>query len=233
MSYILDSLKKSEQQRRQGELPNLQSEHPGSLPAPRRKRVIWPWLVVLALLLNAGLLAWWLASRTVAPQAAAPAPVAMPKPAPQTAAAPVPDPSPAAPSTPEAPSPVTAAVAPQPPAASADTSAPAPTTEAAPPPEAVTIAAPVPMQPPGVTAVPVEPPVVPLDDVPAGVRSGLPELSLSLLYYTSAPERRLARLNGRNLRQGDVVQGGVVLEEIRPEGAVINFRGQRILLSRP
>jgi general secretion pathway protein B len=56
MSFILDALKKLEQKRQQGAVPDLMTIH-----APERqkheKRLIWPYLVLGALVLNAGILA--------------------------------------------------------------------------------------------------------------------------------------------------------------------------------
>jgi general secretion pathway protein B len=61
VSYILEALKKSDQRRRRDAVPDLQTEHaPG--PPQRKKRVIWPWLLVGALLLNAFLLVFFLPS---------------------------------------------------------------------------------------------------------------------------------------------------------------------------
>jgi len=250
MSYILDSLKKSEQQRRQGELPNLQSEHPGSAPPPRRKRPVWPWLVVLALLINAGLLAWWILRDTPAdtPQAAMqPPPLAQPAPSVERLPAetttqppqqqellsppiPIPAPEPAT---------VPATAKEEPVVAVPD--ATETSISEAPKPEVVVPAAPLAVAKPQaaaapappVPAPPVETGVTPLDELPGGIRSTLPKLSLSLHYYTASPDRRLVRLNGRNLREGADVEGGVVLEEIRPDGAVVSYRGQMILLPRP
>jgi general secretion pathway protein B len=59
MSYILDALKKSEQERQRGSVPSVQSLH-GVIPDSPRKRPRWPYLVLIALLMNAGLLLWWL-----------------------------------------------------------------------------------------------------------------------------------------------------------------------------
>lgn len=249
MSYILDSLKKSEQQRRQGELPNLQSDHPGSTPPPPSKRGVWPWVVVAVLLVNAGVLAWWLTSAPSAPQPgrlskpdvsqvqatpSKPAPTASRPsvPARRTAAVADPDKSPAmVQAEPEksTPKPLTAKLnqddghrQTQPQAAS-----PAAQPPPAEPPAKASQPAP---RPPAVAG---SPAIIPLEDLPAEIRSGLPDLKLSLLYYTAAPEKRLARLNGKNLREGDTVESGVTLKEIRPEGAVISFRGKLILLPRP
>ncbi|MEW6585204.1 MAG: general secretion pathway protein GspB [Nitrospirota bacterium] len=58
MSYILDALKKSEKERQRGAVPDvLTVQEPGSYD--RRKRSAWPYLIIAALLLNAGILIWW------------------------------------------------------------------------------------------------------------------------------------------------------------------------------
>jgi general secretion pathway protein B len=62
MSYILDALRKSEQQRLAGGAPSLNSGQPAAhdTAAPQRN-----WLVLAAILLaiNAGAVGWWLAAR--------------------------------------------------------------------------------------------------------------------------------------------------------------------------
>jgi len=59
MSFILDALKKLEQKRREGSVPDLLTTHTGGSERPQ-KRPIWPYLLVAALLLNAGILTVWL-----------------------------------------------------------------------------------------------------------------------------------------------------------------------------
>ena len=59
MSFILDALKKLEQKRQQATLPDLMTVH-GTEHHPRGKRMIWPYLLLIALLLNAGILLAWL-----------------------------------------------------------------------------------------------------------------------------------------------------------------------------
>jgi general secretion pathway protein B len=61
MSYILDALKKAEQERKQGEIPTLQSIHgirPGQ-PDPRKRGAIRFWLTGGALLVVTALGIWW------------------------------------------------------------------------------------------------------------------------------------------------------------------------------
>lgn len=60
MSYILEALKKFEQKREQKDLSKSMSFLGGPGPeAP--KRPLWPYLLVAALILNAGTMLWWMA----------------------------------------------------------------------------------------------------------------------------------------------------------------------------
>ncbi len=60
MSYILDALRKSEQERQRGTSPGLDTIHVPVRGGPERKRV-WPWILAGVLTLNAaGILGWWL-----------------------------------------------------------------------------------------------------------------------------------------------------------------------------
>jgi general secretion pathway protein B len=52
MSYILDALKKSEQQRGQGAIPDVQTVHSSSLYYRDEKKTYWPYLLITAVLLN-------------------------------------------------------------------------------------------------------------------------------------------------------------------------------------
>jgi len=60
MSYILDALKKSAKDRQRGNLPDMLTAQDIVVEKPR-KRLPWSYLLFAALLLNAGLLVWWLA----------------------------------------------------------------------------------------------------------------------------------------------------------------------------
>jgi len=70
MSYILDALKKSEKERQRGTVPDLMTAQDVIEEGPKR-RPFWPYLLVGALILNAGLFAWWLAWRSGKPPVAA------------------------------------------------------------------------------------------------------------------------------------------------------------------
>jgi general secretion pathway protein B len=59
MSYILDALKKSEQERQRGAVPGLHTVQ-ASVSGVRENRSRWLLVLAVALLLNAGLLGYWL-----------------------------------------------------------------------------------------------------------------------------------------------------------------------------
>lgn len=52
MSYILDALKKSEQQRGQGKIPDVQTIHSSSLNYRQNQNRLWPSILIIAVLLN-------------------------------------------------------------------------------------------------------------------------------------------------------------------------------------
>ena len=88
MSYILDALRRSEQERQKGKTPSLHSIHSGSqFATPRSAPSRWPWLVAGALLGLMGLAAYvWLPRPAAVPAPAARADAALATP-PATAAA--------------------------------------------------------------------------------------------------------------------------------------------------
>jgi hypothetical protein len=59
MSYILEALKKFEQKREQRDLAKSLMFF-GAAGPESRKRPFWPYLLVVALLLNAGIMIWWI-----------------------------------------------------------------------------------------------------------------------------------------------------------------------------
>jgi len=52
MSYILDALKKSEQQRGHGTVPGVQTMHSSSLNYRQDKKSYWPYILIVAVILN-------------------------------------------------------------------------------------------------------------------------------------------------------------------------------------
>jgi general secretion pathway protein B len=78
-----------------------------------------------------------------------------------------------------------------------------------------------------------------LPEGPAPVRSinelarfgpGLPDYRLELLADATDPAARWARINGRRYIAGDTIGGGPELVEIRSDGVVLGYAGERFLL---
>jgi general secretion pathway protein B len=67
MSYILDALKKSEKERQRGTAPDVLTSQDVITEEPRKRRLL-PYLIFGALILNAGLLVWWLGWNPKKPQ---------------------------------------------------------------------------------------------------------------------------------------------------------------------
>lgn len=63
-------------------------------------------------------------------------------------------------------------------------------------------------------------------------RAGLPEMRLELHVYSTNPQQRFVFINGRKYQQGDSTQEGATVDEITPDGVILNARGNRFLLPR-
>jgi general secretion pathway protein B len=60
----------------------------------------------------------------------------------------------------------------------------------------------------------------------------LPELHLDVHVYATNPAERFVYINMRKYKEGDTLQEGPVLEKIRRDGVVLNYRGLRFILPR-
>jgi general secretion pathway protein B len=67
-------------------------------------------------------------------------------------------------------------------------------------------------------------------NLPAG--QALPEMHLDVHVYGTKAADRFVYINMRKYREGQTVQEGAVLERIRRDGAVLNYKGVRFLLPR-
>jgi general secretion pathway protein B len=71
------------------------------------------------------------------------------------------------------------------------------------------------------------PPAAPV----AGLPPDAPKLAISGGVYSNNPAQRMLIVNGLVFNEGSEVGPGVVLEQIRPKGAVLRFRGSRYTVS--
>jgi len=66
-----------------------------------------------------------------------------------------------------------------------------------------------------------------LNRLPSSVRQGLPDLTMSLHYFTVNPSSRLISINGKTLKEGQELIPGLRLEKITVAGAILDYHGYR------
>lgn len=69
-------------------------------------------------------------------------------------------------------------------------------------------------------------------ELPDAVRANVPEIRYSVLVYDESPEGRFVLANGQRLGEGDELQPGVKVQEIRRDGVVFSYRLYRFLVER-
>lgn len=249
MSYIVEALRRAEQERHLGEVPDVNSV---ATPLANEQRSRWPWLVAGALLAQVLLLgAWWVGRQ--------PAPVLTPEPL----AAALEQPSAGWPNSasgvviqPPTPLPgprlvreMTAAqeppvmVRPDPAPAAARWAEPAAPTTVDPVPAGLTLQPP-PAQPtdslgpaPGTGSVETDLGTISMrsspetyGSLPAGYRRSLPNLHLDVHVFSTPVGESFVVINGRRYMAGDRLREGPQLEEITREGVVLRHNGRSFLL---
>lgn len=209
MSTLLEALKKSERARRLTRSPTYRD-----VGAPANSLALRS-VSLIAVVALAAVLAWagWLVTRPPAPMPASP-----------TEVTPV----------------VSSTSAPNPPASASVTAAPsvrapeAPVTRATPAPKAA-ITPPVASSPASRPA-----PVRPasgeapwLSELPASFRERLPPLVVNIHVYSPNVAQRILYINNRPCQPGQEIGGGVVVEDILPDGVLLRFENQWFRLPRP
>lgn len=219
MSYILEALKKSDQQRQRGAAPTLQAAQV-TVAAPKRPLFIYYGLLA-AVLLGAGIMIGWL--RPWQPEQpppetepiAAPAPLAAPPEMLSKTAQEFP-----APNLTRAgqPVPVVGAIKPNNPAlvSSGTPSAPAPIPDKT-----------IPEKPASLVGVAQEQKAIPMDELPLQIRQEIPAMTVQLHAYSSNPSERLVYINSTKLREGGSLMLGLRLEQITPDGMIFSYKGYR------
>ena len=68
--------------------------------------------------------------------------------------------------------------------------------------------------------------------LPYGTRKDLPQLTMSMHVYATDPGKRFIVINGDHKAEGDPIGADLFVREIRSDGVVMEFRGQRFLVPR-
>lgn len=75
------------------------------------------------------------------------------------------------------------------------------------------------------------PQVQELKDMPPEYRADFPKLTLDVHFHDEDSSRRFVMINGKRYREGDSLSEGPQITEITQTGAILNYRGQDVLLS--
>ena len=236
MSYILDALRKSDQQRQRGAAPTLLAGQ--ATVVASKQPAFLAYGLFAAVLVGAGMVVGWLRpwqaeqaatvkSDPVAAKALestrrqlAPAPPELalqPQPAPQLQNA--------TPLAQAAPAPALVPPMPQRPArAKPETDHSTPRGAAA----AVPRRNAAPAQPGGTAAAAADaaraPMVISMADLPLTIQQELPPMAISVHAYSGNPRDRLVGINNRMLREGDYLVPGLKLEQITPDGMIFGYK---------
>lgn len=68
-----------------------------------------------------------------------------------------------------------------------------------------------------------------MSDLPPSIQQEIPAMSISVHAYSPNPKDRLVSINNRMLREGDYLQPGLGLEQITPDGMIFSYKGYRFL----
>ena len=222
MSYILDALRKSEEQRRRGTVPDVLAVQRMSKNKANENRFL-SFFLLAVLLLNACLLIWWLSPWHPTRHEAAGGNTNVP-------------------------GSKTTAVSPANPTKQNLQGGPASKAHAAMRKEgtgtasngradtgsALSVSMPQPpgkqpasdlqtgnLRPDGVQK------LISLNELPLSIQQSLPELSISVHYYVSNPASRMVNVNNRTMREGEELTSGLKLEEITQDGAIFSYQDYR------
>ena len=234
MSYILDALRKSERERRRGSIPDpLTVQEP--LPHEKRKRAVWPFVIMAALLINAVIFGLWFGSRysQKAPVTQEDANQNIHKPQqannlPQSA----PQIKDEQKYIPNKNVPHTGKLSPDllnskehrksqehlvrkgeetnhdiTRISPGNTMSASETEKEIPPPDKTKLYS--------------------LNELPSSIREKLPEFSLSVFLYSDDPDSRMVRVNGNKMKEGQYLTTGLKLEEIIPDGVIFSYMHYR------
>lgn len=241
MSYILDALRKSDQQRQRGAAPMTLAAQT-TVVAPKQPAFSL-YALLAAVLVGAGIVIGWLRPWQPEHPAPAPQPVAV-KPLASNPRFAAPAPLPVLPEKSEksehepllrkSTSTAQSAYPSGGPAEKQDAPALAKTGTALPPSNAVTgmpkaVATPVPDKPvvTDLADAELEHGVIAFTELPPSIQQEIPSLSISLHGYASNPKDRLVMINNKLLRQGEFLAPGLRLEQITSDGVVISYKKYR------
>ncbi len=230
MSYILAALKKADQEREIGAVPNLETPHEEMQAQTRSYR--WLWIIVPLLSVNIVLVVMLLKSK--APDAPVAAQVLPER------QAPLANDQLALPNQQKSEAPISKAPAPEKPVQPENEpkrsggevvvlAKPAYSlnSRASIPPEEESA-----MQPDALTTAKDNSQLHSWYELPQEMRNNIDLPRLDMHVYSEIPQKRFILVNLKKYREGETLASGLVLEEVLPDGMVMSYRGERFLVDK-
>lgn len=250
MSFILDALKKLEQKRQHGPVPGLLTVHEHSMPEEVKRRPVWQYFIIVALLLNAGILTIWLqpwrSEKTKTVTSVSASPDALKKSGEEARTIEVSKKETAENISQERQLQKTGSREEKKPVRNESLFGPATTVAPAIKDKATqTTGEQVPVvkrfiaepgAPRGVespTGIAVSEPgqkIPEMNELPLSVRQGLPNVTLTAHIYSNDPASRMVNINGEIYHEGQNVTAELMLEEITPSAAIFRYKDYRFFI---
>ncbi len=219
MSYILDALKKSEQERGHGNIPDVQTVHSSSLNYRSEKKTYWPYFLIVAVLLNLLAIVYFIFSKETPPEIEA-------ETAQSTETADTVNASGIAADATAPPEISAAAVIEK----NKDTA----TEEVIVKPATTNVEKKI--QKPdkktetdntdtGSQTIRGRTDIIDFHELPESIKQELPAIIISAHVYSTNPAQRSIVINNNFMEEGDYVLDGLILYEITPNGAIFNYQG--------
>jgi general secretion pathway protein B len=235
MSYILDALKKSDQQRQLGATPTLQAAQV-KVAAPKRPLFVYYGLLAVVLLFTGIIIGWLRPWQPELPpfgtdpiaadspisisQHGTPAPLTTPLEMPGKTTKEIPEPNLARSGQAV---PVSGAMKPNNPAPDNSTTL----SSGTPPAAALVPDKSTPEKSASITGVAQEQKAIPMDELPLQIQREIPAMTVQLHAYSNIPSERLVSINSIRLREGGSLMLGLRLEQITPDGMIFSYKGYR------
>lgn len=212
MSYILDALKKSEQERGHGNIPDVQTMHSSSLNYRTEKKAYWPYILIAAVVLNLLAIIYFIVDKQPIENIEATAPqtsVAI-----QTESEATPEKT----ETAEQPATVTSSENKNTAIEKAEAETTKTKTQAAEKTETIAIKTETP-------AANQQTRILEFYELPESIKQELPSIVISAHVYSTNPLQRSIVINNNFLEEDEYVLDGLILHEITPDGAIFNYKG--------
>ncbi len=72
-----------------------------------------------------------------------------------------------------------------------------------------------------------------LQQMPPEMQRAIPPMAVTIHVYSPQESQRILFINNREYHKGSLIEGGARVEEIVPDGVVLSYQGERFKLPRP